>query len=146
MRRVERRILQVLLAVLSLIPLLGLAIAFGPGPAFFQPAGSPPPPVDLDNQWRYLSGVYVSVTLAIWWTLPHVETRLAPIRIASLGVMIGGIGRLVSMAQRGRPDDPAMLAGVVLELGVVPLLLLWQARLHRLHGGRGAVGTAPTTR
>jgi Domain of unknown function (DUF4345) len=128
----ERRLFQVVLGVLSLIPLIGLAIAIGPGPAFFARDGGVIP-VDVDNQWRYLSGVYASVTLGIWWTIPRVETRLAPLRIAALGVMLGGLGRLVSILHRGLPDERTMVAGLFLELGVVPLLMLWQGRLHRLH-------------
>jgi len=92
-------------------------------------------PADLDNQWRYLSGVYVAVSLAIWWTLPQIETRLAAIRIVSIGVMLGGVGRLISIVAIGLPDAATMVGGLALELGVVPLLLLWQARLHRQHVG-----------
>jgi hypothetical protein len=69
------------------------------------------------------------VTIAIWWTLPKPEERLAPLRIACAGVFLGGVGRLVSMAALGAPSDATMVAGVALEMGVVPLLLLWQARL-----------------
>jgi len=136
----ERRIFQGILAVLSLIPLVGLAIAFGPGPAFFFPEGAAVP-VDLDNQWRYLSGVYACVTGAIWWTLPRVETRLAPLRIVSAGVMLGGVGRIVSIAARGLPDEATMIWGLGLELGVVPLLLLWQRRLHLRHAQPAAPAT-----
>ena len=134
----ERRFFQAVLGLLSLIPLIGAAIAIGPGPAFFveDPAAIP---VDLDNQWRYLSGVYLAVTLAIWWTLPRVETRIAPLRIAAAGVMLGGVGRLISIFHRGPPDDPSMLAGLFLELGVVPLLLVWQGRMLRLHSVAHAI-------
>jgi len=133
----ELRVFQTLLGVLSLIPILGLVIAFGPGPAFFFDEGATVP-IDLDSQWRYLSGAYVSVSLAIWWTIPQVETRLAPLRIASIGVMLGGLGRLVSIFWRGFPDDRSMVAGLFLELGVVPLLLLWQIRIQRRHAAAGA--------
>lgn len=126
----ERRLFQSIVGLLSLIPLAGLAIGMTQGTAFFVPDGAVPS-VDLDNQFRYLCGVYTSVTIAIWWTLPKLEERLAPIRIACAGVFIGGLGRLASMAAYGPPPERTMVAGVVLELGVVPLLLLWQARLAR---------------
>lgn len=127
----ERRALQLILGVLSLIPLIGVVIGFGPGVAFFFPDGAAPPPVDLDNQFRYLSGVYAAVTLGIWYTIPRVDERLAPLRIVATGVILGAVGRLLSMRARGLPDDPTMIGGVALEAGVVPLLLLWQTRLHR---------------
>lgn len=126
----ERRLFQAIIALLSLIPLAGLAIGMTSGAAFFLPEGATPP-VDLDNQFRYLSGVYTSVTIAIWWTLPRIEERLAPIRIACAGVFIGGLGRLASMVAYGPPSDRSMIAGVVLELAIVPLLLVWHTRLAR---------------
>jgi len=124
----ERLAFQIILGVLSLIPLLGLVIGFGPGVAYFLPDGVDVPS-SLDSQWRYLSGVYVAVTLAVWWTIPKPEERLAPIRLVCAGIVIGGIGRLISIAVYGLPDDPAMVVGVGIELILVPLLLLWQTRL-----------------
>ena len=100
----ERRALQLVLLVLSLIPLIGLTIGFGPGVGFFFPDGVTPP-VDLDNQFRYLSGVYASVTLGIWYALPRIDERLAPMRIVAAGVMLGAVGRVLSMLAYGLPDD-----------------------------------------
>jgi hypothetical protein len=127
---VERRLFQGIVGLLSLIPLIGFAIGMTSGTGFFLPEGAERT-VNLDNQFRYLSGVYTAVTIAIWWTLPRLEERLAPLRIACAGVFLGGVGRLASMAALGAPSDPTMVAGVALELGVVPLLLLWHSRLAR---------------
>ena len=136
----ERRLFQAIVGVLSLIPLIGFTLAMTSGAGFFLPEGAEPP-VNLDNQFRYLAGVYTAVTIAIWWTLPKLEERLAPLRIACAGVFLGGVGRLVSMAALGAPSDPTMVAGVALEMGVVPLLLLWHARLAR-RGVRATSGEA----
>ena len=130
----ERRLFQGIVGTLGLIPLIGFAIGMTSGIAYFLPEGAERP-VNLDNQFRYLSGVYTAVTLAIWWTLPRLEERLAPLRIVCAGVFLGGVGRLVSMATYGAPSDRTMVAGVALEMVVVPLLLLWQTRLARLREG-----------
>jgi hypothetical protein len=126
----ERRLFQGIVGLLSLVPLIGLAIGLTSGVAYFLPAGSAIDP-DLDNQFRYLSGVYTAVTIAIWWTLPRLEERLAPLRIVCAGIVLGGIGRLASMATHGPPEDRTMVAGVVLEVVIVPLLLVWHTRLAR---------------
>ncbi len=128
----ERRALQIILGLLSLIPLISLAVGLGPGVGFLIPDGAEVP-VDLDNQFRYLSGVYMAVSLGIWWSLPKIEQRLAPVRIAGAAVFCGAVGRVASMVALGLPDDPSMLGGVALEGLVVPLLLVWQTRLARKH-------------
>lgn len=127
----ERRALQLVLALLSLIPLIGVAIGFTQGAAFFglDPGSLPRP---LDNQFRYLSGVYVMVSAAVWVAIPAIESRALPIRLVALGVFVGGVGRCISMATLGLPEDPAMIGGVAFEMGVVPLLVLWQRRIARL--------------
>jgi len=128
----ERRALQVVLTVLSLIPLLGLALVWSQGAAFFFRDGAAPVPNALDNQLRYLAGVYAgAVTGALWWAIPRIERGAVPLRIAAGAVFLGGIGRCVSMAAVGPPGDPTMVAGLALELGVVPLLVLWQRCIAR---------------
>lgn len=89
-------------------------------------------PNSLDNQLCYLAGVYAgAVTFNLWYAIPRVQTRGLCVAIAAGAVFCGGIGRLVSMASVGNPRDPTMLGGLVLELGVTPLLVLWQRRLAR---------------
>src|SRR5262245_61521956 len=129
----ERRAFQMVLALLSLIPLIGLAIAWLIGPKFFFHGNGAAVPNPLDNQWRYLSGVYAgAVTGGLWWAIPRIEERGVALRIAAGAVFLGGLGRCISIAAVGSPGDPLQLGGVVLELGVVPALLLWHRRVVRL--------------
>jgi len=126
----ERRALQGVLAVLSLIPLLGLWLIWLQGPGYFLGDSGVSIPSSLDNQLRYLAGVYFgTVTLTLWWAIPRIEARSEAVTIAAVGVFLGGIGRLVSIASVGMPGDPSMLVGLVLELVVAPLLVLWQRRI-----------------
>lgn len=128
----ERRVLQIVLAVLSLIPLLGLGIVWLQGPQFFLHGSGGQVSNALDNQFRYLAGVYAgAVTGGLWWAIPRIEQRGLAVRIAAAAVFLGGIGRCVSIAAVGHPGDPSMIAGLVLELAIVPLLVLWQRRIAR---------------
>lgn len=128
----ERRLLQGVLALLSLIPLLGLALVWGGGAKLFLHGASGVIPNALDNQLRYLAGVYAAaVTFNLWYAIPRVETRGLSVIIAAGAVFCGGLGRLVSMASVGNPGDPTMMGGLVLELAVTPLLVLWQRRIAR---------------
>jgi hypothetical protein len=49
-------------------------------------------------------------------------------------VVAGGLARALSAAQYGWPGEGHRF-GFVMELGVVPLLVLWQARVARLFRG-----------
>jgi hypothetical protein len=128
----ERRMLQVIFGILSVIPLLGLVIVWTQGAKFFL-HGEPGTVTNaLDNQFRYLAGVYAAaVTGSLWWAIPQIERRGIAIMIAGSAVILGGIGRCISMATVGHPGEPTMIGGLVLELGIVPLLVLWQRRIAR---------------
>ena len=129
----ERRALQIVLAGLSSIPLLGLGITWLAGPQYFFHGSNGVVPTALDNQFRYLAGVYAgAVTGSLWWAIPRIEERGEVVRLAAGAVFLGGLGRCVSLATVGLPGDPTMMAGLALELGVVPLLVLWQRRLASL--------------
>jgi hypothetical protein len=43
---------------------------------------------------------------------------------------VGGLARLLALAQAGPPSVPHRLA-LLMELGVVPALAVWQARVAR---------------
>jgi len=45
-------------------------------------------------------------------------------------IVLGGIGRLLSLVVRGSPS-PSMIGALVMELLVTPCLTLWQWRLAR---------------
>lgn len=59
-----KRALQVVLGVLSLIPLAFAVMGLISGAGYFMPDGGYP--AGLDNQLRYLSGVYLLVSLLLW--------------------------------------------------------------------------------
>ena len=129
----ERRALQIVWRA-RLDSLGGLFLVWAGARLFF---GQPPNvPASLDNQLRYLAGVYFgTVTLTLWWALPRIEERHEAVRIAAIGVFLGGIGRVVSIASVGLPERPAMLAALVVELVAAPLLVLWQRRVAALRPG-----------
>jgi hypothetical protein len=116
-----KRGLQIVLAVLSLIPLffavtglLGGGQAANAGEAVT--AG-------LDNQFRYLSAYYLSLFFLIWWVLQDLENRGTVLRLLVLAIFLGGLARLYSYLTVGPPPVNAVV-GMALELGA-PALVLW---------------------
>lgn len=124
----EKRLLQIIVAIACLVPLIvgGQGVLRGPG--FL---GHPPViPTDLDSHFRYVSGIFFAVGLAFASCVPAIETKGPRFRLLGALVIAGGLARLVSLVAVGVPSTGHLL-GLAMELGVVPLLLLWQARLAR---------------
>ena len=122
-----RRALQAVVAVLSLVPITAGAAGVALGPGFVGAVGVP---ADLDSHFRYLSGIFLALGLGFLSTVPAIERRTARFRLLAALVVCGGLGRLLSLAALGAPGWPH-LAGLALELVVVPLLALWQAAVAR---------------
>lgn len=122
-----KRGLQVVLGILSLVPLLvsisGLVL--GTGRFLSDDLVTAP----FDSQYRYQMGYYISLALLAWWIIPKIENHVVPLRIISMSIFMGGVGRVISLFDVGRPPTLA-LAFIALEL-CFPLLLLWQARVRK---------------
>lgn len=128
----SRRLLQVVVVVLGLVPVLAGLAGIVEGVGMVGPDAGPGDPVALDSHVRYLSGLLLGIGLAFWSTVPRIEWHAARFRLLTAIVVLGGLGRLLGVALRGSPP-PSMLAGLAMELAVTPLLCWWQARIaHRL--------------
>ena len=122
-----KRGLQIVLAVLSLIPLF-FAVTGLIGGAETANAGNAVT-AELDNQFRYLSAYYLSLFFLIWWVLQDLENRRTVLRLLVLAIFLGGLARLYSYLTVGPPPVNAMV-GMALELGS-PLIILWQNMVAR---------------
>jgi hypothetical protein len=115
-------------AIACLVPLITGAQSIVHGPGFL---GHPPViPTDLDSHFRYVSGIFFAVGAAFASCVPGIETKGPRLRLLGALVIAGGLSRLVSLAAVGVPSE-GHLFGLAMELGVVPLLLLWQASVAR---------------
>lgn len=123
----SKRLLQSAIAILCLAPLSASLAGVLAGPTAF---GAGPFATDVDSHVRYLSGIFLGVGLGFLSCIPRVEAKTGRFRLLTGLVVLGGLGRLLSLLTTGAPSWPH-LAGLGLELGVTPLLALWQARLSR---------------
>jgi len=124
----ERRALQAVVAIACLVPLSigGISVVRGPG----WLGHAPSIPTDLDSQFRYVSGIFLGLGLAFVTCVPAIERKGARFRLLGALVIAGGMARALSWAMVGAPSTGHRL-GLAMELGVVPLLMLWQARVAR---------------
>lgn len=125
--RVERRLLQLAVALGCVVPLLAGGVGIMHGPEMLGGVGDHSP-ADLDSHFRYLSGLLLAVGLAFATCIPGIEGKTARFRLLAFLVFVGGLGRLHSLASIGMPSG-GHLFGLAMELAAVPLLVLWQARI-----------------
>jgi Domain of unknown function (DUF4345) len=128
----EKRLLQGVVAVACLVPLLAGGSGVLRGAEMMHGVG-PAPPVDLDSHFRYLSGLLLGIGLAFLWCIPAIERRTLLFRTLGFLAILGGLARLLGLILRGVPG-PGHVFGLAMELGTVPLLLLWQSRVARRFG------------
>ncbi len=128
----ERRLLQIVVALAALVPLSAGAAGILLGPGMLAGVAAPVA-VDLDSHYRYMSGLLFGIGLVFVACLPGIERHGLVVRAAGAIVIAGGLARLLSLAGVGLPG-PGHLFGLAMELGVVPILLLWQARVARRIG------------
>jgi Domain of unknown function (DUF4345) len=122
-----RKSLQITLIILSLIPLF-----FGLTGVIFGTAGFPGADVivpQLDNQFRYLSGIYLLVSFLIWWVVPMIERHGTLLRIVTLALFLGGVARAISWATVGQP--PVFQIGAMFLEMSAPLFAIWQSKVAR---------------
>ncbi|HYM72876.1 MAG TPA: DUF4345 domain-containing protein [Stellaceae bacterium] len=125
--------LQVVVAVGSLVPISAGAAGIALGPAMVDMGATP---ALADSHFRYLSGLLLGIGLGFITTVPRIETHAARFRLLAAIVVVGGLGRLLSLLTHGYPN-PGMLFGLVMELAVTPALALWQARVAGRAAARG---------
>jgi hypothetical protein len=127
-----RRGLQVAIALAGLVPVAAGLAGVLSGPAMLDSAGT----ASLDSHYRYLSGLLLAIGLVFWASIPRIEQHTGRVRLLTLVVFVGGLGRLVGALELGWPPLP-MLGAFAMELVVTPLLCLWQAGIAERRGTYG---------
>ncbi|KHO20480.1 hypothetical protein QQ44_25475 [Mycolicibacterium setense] len=92
-----------------------------------MPGGSADVAATVDSSLRYANVFKFAVGPVIWSQLRNVEQSSA-VTFAAATIALGGVARLRSWQQRGRPH-PIAVGAIALETIGVPILLAWQRRL-----------------
>jgi hypothetical protein len=122
----ERRALQAAIAIGLLVSLYAGGTGVLEGPAMVKGSGG----TDLDSHFRYLSGLLLGIGLAFIACIPAIERRTTVFRTLGAIVFVGGLARLLSAFELGLPSGGHRF-GLMMELVVVPLIVLWQGRIAR---------------
>ncbi|MEM9178856.1 MAG: DUF4345 domain-containing protein [Pseudomonadota bacterium] len=119
--------LQIALGVFSLIPLFFAVTGIMTGAASLMPEGDVP--AAIDNQFRYLSAIYLLVPMVLWWTIPKIDERGLVLALVCAAVFLGGAARFLSYSTIG-PGLDRQFAGMLIELSS-PIFLIWQRLVAR---------------
>ena len=112
----RKRVWQACFLVLALIPATSALLALVIGVERFVDADDVD--VALDSTYRYFGGVYLGVALLALWCLPRIEERANVLVIATAAIFLGGIGRLISIADVGVPSNATWFV-LIIELGAL---------------------------
>ncbi|MEL7110549.1 MAG: DUF4345 domain-containing protein [Pseudomonadota bacterium] len=123
--------LQIALGVMSLIPLFFAVTGILHGAANYAPDGEFPAAVD--NQMRYLSAIYLLVTIMLWRIIPQIEKQGLILAFICGVFVLGGIARFVSHSTVG-PGMDRQFVGMIVELST-PIFLIWQRLVARKAAG-----------
>jgi hypothetical protein len=119
------------------IPLVaGPLVAFGGVPALaalFRERAQILSP-GMHNHLRAIGWMFFVHVPVVVWSLGSIRERSAVFRIVVGLAVVAGLARLTGWIVNGYPGPIATVI-LCLELGYLPLLLLWHARLVRLQRG-----------
>ena len=124
----SRRRLQWTLGVLAVIPAASAAGEIARG-AQGVPGGSPEVSPTVDSSLRSANVFKFALGPVIWSQLPRVE-RSSALTWSFATLFVGGLARIKSWQQRGRPH-PVSIMAILLELASPPALIAWQRRVAR---------------
>lgn len=111
-----QRITQTCLLLIGAIALLGGTLQMTLG----QPDTTP----RLDNIHRFMAGVYMACGIISSWMAFTIRTQNTLVFIIAIGVLLGAIGRLISMSIVGLPEPHGLWITYVLLEIILPFILI----------------------
>ena len=123
--------LQVVLAVLGLLPLAFGTLGLWLGVGLYIPAEAATP--QLDSQFRFVSALDIGLAAIAWWFVAHIESHGRFFRLVCWVVFLGGVGRVAAWFSTGSPG-PAFAIVTAIEL-LVPVLIPWQSYVQSHRSG-----------
>lgn len=112
---VSQIIVQDCLFLIAAIAIFGGTLQFYLG----EPDTSP----RLVNVHRFMAGIYLSTGFISLWAALTVRQQGFLIYLLALGVLLAGIGRLVSMAKVGLPKPATVWLGYLIPELVIPFIM-----------------------
>ncbi|MGZ3247839.1 MAG: DUF4345 family protein [Croceibacterium sp.] len=108
-------VVRVCLFIVAGIAMLGGTVQLVLG----QPDTSP----RLDNVHRFLAGVYLATGIISLWAAITIRQQGTLVYLLALGVLLAGVGRLISISRVGLPKPTAVWLGYLIPELVLPFVI-----------------------
>jgi hypothetical protein len=108
-------VVQVCLFLVAAIAIFGGSLQMYLG----QPDTSP----RLDNVHRFMAGVYLSTGVICLWAALTVRQQGFLVYLLALGVLMAGLGRLLSISKVGLPQPRGVWLGYLVPELVIPFVM-----------------------
>lgn len=125
----SQRIVQVCLFLVAAIAMFGGTLQLYLG----QPETTP----RLDNVHRFMAGVYLATGVISLWAAITIRRQGELVYLLALGVLLAGVGRLVSISQVGLPQPAAVWLGYLIPELLLPVIIVLGHRKNSRHRPRG---------
>ena len=112
---VGQHIAQIGLILVAAIAIFGGSLQMYLG----QPDTSP----RLDNVHRFMAGVYLATGLICLWAGLTIRHQGFLVYLLALGVLLAGVGRLISIGKVGLPKPAALWLGYLVPELVLPFVI-----------------------
>lgn len=112
---VSQHITQVGLLLVAAIAIFGGSVQMYLG----EPQTSP----NLDNVHRFMAGVYLSTGLICLWAGLTIRDQGFLVYLLALGVLLAGVGRLISISKVGLPKPTALWLGYLIPELLLPFVI-----------------------
>src|SRR5262249_47871828 len=86
--------------------------------------GQPKTEPRLDNVHRFMAGVYFSTGLINLWAAITIRQQGTLIYLLALGVLLAGVGRLVSIGKVGLPKPAGVWLGYLIPELALPIVIV----------------------
>lgn len=126
----SQRVVQISLFLVAAIALFGGTLQMYLG----EPQVSP----RLDNVHRFMAGVYLSTGFISLWAAITIRQQGTLVYLLALGVLLAGVGRLVSISQVGLPEPTAVWLGYLIPELLLPVVIALAHRSTARHAARAA--------
>jgi Domain of unknown function (DUF4345) len=112
---ISQLVVRVCLYLVSAIAILGGSLQMYLG----QPKTEP----RLDNVHRFMAGVYLSTGIICFWAAFTIRQQGVLVYLLALGVLLAGLGRLLSISKVGLPTPRAVWLGYLVPELVLPFVI-----------------------